>query len=79
MTVGSPAGATPRHAMAHRLRTSDGNALYKKRGATVEPVIGNVKRILDRFARRGLEAAATELHLPALAHNLLRIHRTTLP
>lgn len=77
--LGAPApGSTPRQAMAHRLRTSDGDALYKRRGATVEPVIGNVKRILDRFARRGLDAATSELHLAAMAHNLLRIHRTSL-
>jgi transposase len=69
-----PAGSTPRQAMAHRLRTPEGAALYKRRGATVEPVIGNVKKILDRFARRGLDAAASELHLAALAHNLKRIH-----
>jgi transposase len=70
-----PAGSTPRQAMDHRLRTREGAALYKRRGATVEPVIGNVKRILDRFARRGLDAAASELHLAATAHNLKRIHR----
>jgi hypothetical protein len=70
-----PAGSTPRQAMDHRLRTPEGAALYKRRGATVEPVIGNVKKILDRFARRGLDAAASELHLAALAHNLKRIHR----
>jgi transposase len=70
-----PAGCTPRQAMDHRLRTREGAALYKRRGATVEPVIGNVKRILDRFARRGLDAAASELHLAGMAHNLNRIHR----
>jgi transposase len=70
-----PAGSTPRQVMDHRLRTAEGAALYKRRGATVEPVIGNVKRILDRFARRGLDAAASELHLAATAHNLKKIHR----
>jgi transposase len=70
-----PAGSTPRQAMDHRLRTAEGAALYKRRGATVEPVIGNVKRTVDRFARRGLDAAASELHLAALAYNLNRIHR----
>jgi hypothetical protein len=70
-----PARATPRQAMAHRLRTADGHALYKRRGATVEPVIGNLKKILDRFSRRGLQQAASELHLAATAYNLTRIHR----
>ena len=32
-----PAGATPREAMAHQLRTPEGSAAYKRRGATVNP------------------------------------------
>jgi transposase len=70
-----PVGATPRQVMAHRLRTAEGNALYKRRGATVEPVIGNLKKILARFSLRGLQQAASELHLAATAYNLTRIHR----
>jgi len=61
--------------MAHRLRTEEGKALYKRRGATVEPVIGNLKKILDRFSRRGLNAAISELQLAATACNLLKICR----
>jgi transposase len=67
--------ATARQAMSHRLRTEQGRALYKRRGATVEPAIGNLKKILDRFSRRGLAAAESELHLAATAFNLLRVHR----
>ena len=67
--------ATPRQAMDHRLRTAEGIALYKRRGATVEPGIGNLKKIIDRFSRRGLTAASSELHLAAAAFNLLKIHR----
>jgi Transposase domain (DUF772)/Transposase DDE domain len=67
--------ATPRQAMSHRLRTEEGKALYKRRGATVEPAIGNLKSILDRFARRGLQAALSELQLAATACNLLKIYR----
>ncbi|GAB3847189.1 hypothetical protein GCM10027610_066600 [Dactylosporangium cerinum] len=37
-----PPDATPRQAMAHRLLTEEGKALYKRRGATVEPAIGNL-------------------------------------
>src|SRR4051812_2811478 len=70
-----PAGCSPRQAMAHRLRTVEGVALYKRRGATVEPGIGNVKKIIDRFSRRGRYAAASELHLAATAFNLMKIHR----
>jgi hypothetical protein len=32
--------------MAHRLRTNEGHALYMRRGATVEPVIANLNKIL---------------------------------
>ena len=55
----------------HRAR----RRLYKRRGATVEPGIGNLKKILDRFSRRGLDAATSELHLAATAFNLRKIHR----
>lgn len=68
-------GWTPRQKMAHRLATPDGVATYKRRGATVEPGIGNLKKILPAFSRRGLTAADAELHLAAAAFNLLKIHR----
>ena len=72
-----PKGATPRQAMSHQLRTPEGAALYKRRGATVEPGIANLKRILERFSRRGLISARTELNLAASAFNLMKIHRAT--
>lgn len=34
---------------------ADGRALYKRRGATVEPGIGNLRKIINRFSCRGLE------------------------
>jgi hypothetical protein len=69
-----PPGLDPIRAMAHRLRTEDGINAYRRRGATVEPAIGSLKdRIgLRRFARRGTSAAASELHLAATVHNLLK-------
>jgi transposase len=67
-----PADATPREANRHRLCTPDGRALYKRRGATVEPGIANLKKIIDRFSRRGLDNATNELHLAATAFNLTR-------
>ena len=70
-----PADATPRQANAHRLRTVEGHDLYKRRGATVEPGIGNLKKIIDRFSRRGLDNVTSELHLAATAFNLKKIHR----
>jgi transposase len=74
-----PPGATPREANAHRLRTPEGRDLYKRRGATVEPGIGNLKKILDRFSQRGLANARSELHLAATAFNLMKIHKVTIP
>lgn len=70
-----PPGAGPREAMDHRLRTAEGAARYKRRGATVEPAIGNLKKIITRFSRRGLQAATAEIDLAASAFNLLKIHR----
>jgi transposase len=70
-----PADATPREANAHRLRTPEGRDLYKRRGATVEPGIANLKKIIDRFSRRGLDTANSELHLAATAFNLMKVHR----
>jgi hypothetical protein len=72
-----PPQATPRQAMDHRLRTPEGAALYTRRGATVEPGIGNFKKLLNRFSRRGLAAVTSEVHLAATAFNLLKIHRAT--
>jgi Transposase DDE domain len=70
-----PPDVSARQAMDHRLRTPEGTRLYKRRGATVEPSIGNLKVILPRFSRRGLPAAASELNLAATAFNLMKIHR----
>jgi transposase len=67
--------AGPREAMDHRLRTAEGARRYKRRGATVEPAIGNLKKIITRFSGRGLTAAAAEIDLAAAAFNLLKIHR----
>jgi transposase len=72
-----PTGATTREAMAHRLRTPEGSAAYKRRGATVEPSIGTLKTILGRFSRRGLPAALSELNLAAAAYNIRKIHTAT--
>ena len=70
-----PEDASAREKMAHRLRTPDGALLYRRRGATVEPAIGNLKKIIDRMSRRGLAAARAEIHLAATAFNLLKIYR----
>lgn len=72
-----PADATARQINNHRLRTPEGRALYKRRGATVEPGIGNLNQIIDRFSCRGLSNATSELHLAATAFNLMKVHRAT--
>jgi len=64
--------------MQARLDTEAGRSLYKRRGATVEPAIGNLKKLMDRFSRRGLAAAESETWLAAAAFNLLKIHRAVL-
>jgi transposase len=69
--------STPRDLMRQRLRTNAGARLYKRRGATVEPGIGNLKKIIDRFSRRGLLAADSELHLAATAFNIRKLHLAT--
>jgi len=70
-----PEPSTPRQAMRHRLRTPEGIASYKRRGATVEPAIGNLKKIINGLSRRGLQAATAEVNLAAAAFNLLKIYR----
>jgi transposase len=72
-----PDAGTPREQMDHRLRTAEGLTAYKRRGATVEPVIGHLKDSvgLRRFSRRGLDAATAELTFSATVLNLLRLHR----
>jgi transposase len=74
-----PADASPIDQMRHRLQTPEGHTAYKRRGATVETVIGHLKDLtaLRRFSRRGLTAATSELHLAAATLNLLKLHRHT--
>jgi transposase len=76
-----PTDATARQTMNHRLATPTGRALYKRRGATVEPSIGQIKDVtgLRRFRRRGLPAAHAELTLTCMIHNLLKVHRAQAP
>ena len=80
-TTNPASGPPPEHATAvermhHRLRTAEGAALYKKRGATIEPINGNIKDRgnLRRFLLRGLHACRAELHLAATAHNVRHLH-----
>lgn len=71
-----PDGASAAEAMEHRLRTIEGEALYRKRQHTVEPVFGDIKhnRGIRRFQRRGLDAVKAEWLLITASHNLLKLH-----
>jgi transposase len=68
--------ATLKEQMAYKLRTEIGNALYRLRKSTVEPVIGIIKEVLGfrQFSLRGLFAAGGEWTLVCLAYNLKRLH-----
>jgi len=62
--------------MAYKLQTEIGQAIYRLRKSTVEPVIGIIKEILGfrQFSLRGLMAVAGEWCLVCLAFNLKRMH-----
>lgn len=71
-----PDEASPKIKMAYKLQTEIGQAIYRLRKCTVEPVIGIIKEILGfrQFSLRGLPAAAGEWCLVCLAFNLKRLH-----
>ena len=62
--------------MAYKLRTEIGQAIYRLRKCTVEPVIGIIKAVLGfrQFSLRGLDSADCEWCLVCLAFNLKRLH-----
>ena len=62
--------------MAAKLQTEIGQAIYRLRKCTVEPVFGIIKEVLGfrQFSLRGWEAAAGEWCLVCLAFNLKRLH-----
>jgi transposase len=71
-----PTDASPIQKMAYKLQTDIGQAIYRLRKSTVEPVIGIIKEVLGfrQFSLRGLAAAAGEWCLVCLAFNLKRLH-----
>jgi transposase len=71
-----PDDASPKVKMAYKLQTEIGQAIYRLRKCTVEPVIGIIKEVLGfrQFSLRGLAAAAGEWCLVCLAFNLKRLH-----
>ena len=73
-----PEGATPKEAMAHKLRTEAGKSIYKMRKAIVEPVFGQTKewRGFRRFSFRGLGRVGLEWKLICLTSNILKLFRS---
>jgi len=66
----------PLEAMAHRLTTKTGKALYGQRKSTVETVFGLIKHVLGfrQFHLRGLESVQSEWNLVCIGWNLKRMH-----
>jgi len=72
-----PKNMTARERMDRKLRTKHGRERYRRRGASVEPVFGQMK---DRqgarhFSMRGLERCRGEWNLHAAVHNMRKLHR----
>ena len=74
-----PADASPVVKMAYKLCSELGQAIYRLRKCTVEPVFGIIKETLGfrQFSLRGLAAVAGEWCLVCLAFNLKRLHVLT--
>ena len=71
----APEYPTPVEAMAHRLKTPAGRALYALRKQIPEPVFGIIKSTLGfrQFSLRGLNGARGEWDLVTMAWNIKRI------
>jgi transposase len=71
----APKNPTPLQAMAHKLKTPAGRALYALRKQTPEPVFGIIKSVLGfrQFSLRGLDKVRGEWSLLTMAWNLKRM------
>jgi transposase len=67
--------ASAKEVMAHRLKTQPGQALYKLRKQTVEPVFGIIKEVMGfrRFLLRGRSKVGLEWTLVCVSYNLKRM------
>jgi transposase len=61
--------------MADRLATPDGKALYKRRGAIIEPIFAQLFQRLGRTLNYRGEFVDAELQLWGSSHNLLKLFR----
>jgi len=67
--------------MEQKLRSPEGRRRYLRRQASVEPVVGIIKRVLgfEQFSLRGLQKVALEWNLVCVAYNLKRLHQLLKP
>jgi hypothetical protein len=70
-----PENPTPLEAMAHRLQTRAGKALYALRKQMPEPVFGIIKSVMGfrQFSLRGLDKVRGEWKLVTMAWNIKRL------
>ena len=68
-------------AMEQKLRSPEGRRRYLRRQASVEPVVGIIKKVLgfEQFLLRGLQKVTLELNLVCVAYNLKRLHKLLNP
>ena len=72
-----PKGLSARDRMERKLLTKRGREAYKQRGATIEPVFGQmVMQGLVRFLLRGSKKVRAEWSLWCTTHNLLKLWRS---
>ena len=72
-----PEKMTEKERMIRKLKTKEGQQVYKKRKETVEPVFGIIKSVMGfrQFMLRGIEKVNTEWSLVRVAYNFKRLHR----
>jgi transposase len=68
--------ATPQQRMRHKVSTTEGRAIYRRRKCLPEPVFGQIKQAMGfrRFSMRGLYKARGEWALVCMSHNVRRLH-----
>ena len=71
-----PPAASPQVKMACQLRTEIGQAIWRLRKCTVEPIFGSSKAVrgFRQCVLRGLAAASAAWRLVCLAYNIQRYH-----
>ena len=69
--------ATSKQAMADKLTSAAGAALYARRKTIVEPVFGQMDTVQNArgLLLRGKRAARAQWRLHCAIHNLLKLHR----